>query len=278
MELDRIYSEANQDPVGSLEWVLEKWIDNSRELPGRRGGVVYLEVDRCLVIGDIHGDLDTLHRLLTKTWRGEPLLFLGDYIDRGFQQLETLKYIALLMDDADVITLRGNHEPPRWLPVYPHDFPHILRTQGVHHLYDLAQEMFDSLPIGAVLNGEALAIHGGIPVSISRVEELERPRREVLAEALWNDPFEGVGIKPSPRGVGHLYGIDVTRRFLGNNGLRYHLRGHEAVDGYKVFHEGMGITLFSRLGIPYGNSRAAIYIYEPGGNHLDPARFIYVFR
>ncbi|MEM0439554.1 MAG: metallophosphoesterase, partial [Sulfolobales archaeon] len=71
----------------------------------RPRGLVEIEPRRhreAVVIGDIHGDLDTLIQLLSyvnieKILESNGLLiFLGDYVDRGSKQLETLLFIALL--------------------------------------------------------------------------------------------------------------------------------------------------------------------------------------
>ncbi len=76
---------------------------------------------RTFAIGDIHGDLDALTRILgrlPKLDRGDTIVFLGDYVDRGPQSREV---IALLMGmpsqtEARVVCLRGNHEDA-WLQV-----------------------------------------------------------------------------------------------------------------------------------------------------------------
>ena len=64
------------------------------------------------VIGDIHGEIEALKRIISKI-DYEPaedkLIFLGDYIDRGSSAYEVYKYIKKI-DNAKNIFLRGNHE------------------------------------------------------------------------------------------------------------------------------------------------------------------------
>lgn len=67
-----------------------------------------------MIIGDVHGCLDMLKRLMEKVhWRPERdrLIFLGDYIDRGPDAMGVVEYILSLSNlDGDVHCLLGNHE------------------------------------------------------------------------------------------------------------------------------------------------------------------------
>ena len=62
------------------------------------------------VIGDIHGCYDIMMRLIESVApdRDDTLIFLGDYIDRGEQNHEMLKFIGKAPNNY--ILLRGNHE------------------------------------------------------------------------------------------------------------------------------------------------------------------------
>ena len=67
-------------------------------------------------IGDIHGSLESLERLLDKInpdLTRDRLLFVGDYIDRGPRSKGVVDYIIRLKDQAppgQIICLKGNHE------------------------------------------------------------------------------------------------------------------------------------------------------------------------
>jgi len=70
-----------------------------------------------VVIGDIHGCSDLLgtmvERIANDAGVSVPLIFLGDYIDRGDSSAEVLGLLRALQDGvwpADVICLKGNHE------------------------------------------------------------------------------------------------------------------------------------------------------------------------
>jgi serine/threonine protein phosphatase 1 len=70
-----------------------------------------------LVIGDIHGQLDaldvTLDLIASDPNHAElPLVFVGDYMDRGPHSAGVLRRVMALQadDPRDIICLRGNHE------------------------------------------------------------------------------------------------------------------------------------------------------------------------
>lgn len=68
---------------------------------------------RSYAIGDVHGCVRTLERLLSflPLQKGDQLYFLGDYIDRGPDSKAVIDLIlSLPAQGYGVTTLRGNHE------------------------------------------------------------------------------------------------------------------------------------------------------------------------
>ena len=91
-----------------------------------KGGCVELPKERVVVVGDIHGDLESLKALLERVYPLDGyLLFLGDYGDRGEYPVEVYYLILRLKEELPdrVVVMRGNHEGPRDLPFYPWDLP-----------------------------------------------------------------------------------------------------------------------------------------------------------
>ncbi|MGD9034509.1 MAG: metallophosphoesterase [Desulfobacteraceae bacterium] len=73
-----------------------------------------MENDRLFIIGDIHGCLDPLRRMMDMIdWRPEEdgLIFLGDYIDRGLDSKGVVDYIIEISNSSPLVQcLMGNHE------------------------------------------------------------------------------------------------------------------------------------------------------------------------
>ncbi len=67
---------------------------------------------RTLVIGDIHGCLRALTGVIDAAGpaRGDHLIFLGDYVDRGPDSRGVIDYLLALARRHTVIALAGNHE------------------------------------------------------------------------------------------------------------------------------------------------------------------------
>ena len=230
-----------------------------------------------IVVGDLHGDLETLMQILAdskfidKMRKREKtfLIFLGDYGDRGVNSVEVF-YVVLKLKEAyplNVVLLRGNHEGPNDLLPSPHDLPmHLQRKFGAEWslAYEKLRVLFDELCLAMLVKQKIVMLHGGVPSTAKSIEDLafaykKHPAESHLEEILWSDPEENLtGTLESPRGAGKLFGIDVTDKFLRMLDVKILIRGHEPAEtGYKINHDGRILTLFSRKGEPYFNSKAA---------------------
>lgn len=72
-----------------------------------------MEYRRILAIGDMHGHFTRLLSLIHKV-NFDPeqdlLILLGDYIDRGEENMRCLRWAMEMSEKKNVIALRGNHE------------------------------------------------------------------------------------------------------------------------------------------------------------------------
>ena len=237
-------------------------------------------VGGAIIVGDIHGDLESLTHILEdssfmeKANGGEDILliFLGDYGDRGFYSPEVY-YVVLKLKELfpeRVVLMRGNHEGPDDLLASPHDLPfHLNRKFGERgsEVYLKLRELFNHLYNAVLIEERYILLHGGAPSQASAADDIayaheRHPSERHLEEILWSDPWEGIkGTYASPRGAGRLFGENVTERLLKMLGVKALIRGHEpSEEGFKTNHNGKVLTIFSRRGQPYHNDYGA-YLY-----------------
>jgi hypothetical protein len=235
-----------------------------------------------LVIGDLHGDFYSLLHILKHSkfiqklvdHSESALIFLGDYGDRGPYSAEVYYMILKLkLSFPDqVVLLRGNHEGPEDLKVYPHDLPKQFQERFKKNwivAYSKVRELFDYLYNAILLEERYLIVHGGLSPKINSPKDLAcahktHPKKEFLEDLLWSDPTETVtSFLYSPRGAGKLFGEKVTENVLKKLGVKILIRGHEQCEkGFKLNHNGRVLTLFSRKGPPYFNTYGA-YLQLP---------------
>ena len=72
-----------------------------------------MEYERILAIGDMHGNFNRLLSVFRKIQfrpENDLLILLGDYIDRGAENMRCLRWAMEMSEKENVIALRGNHE------------------------------------------------------------------------------------------------------------------------------------------------------------------------
>lgn len=202
----------------------------------------------CLQIcGDIHGQFYDMMELF-KVGGDCPktnYLFMGDFVDRGFYSVETfllllaLKVTILLMISIyqvrypDRISLiRGNHESRQITQVYGF-YDECLRKYGSVNVWRYCTEIFDYLPLAAIIDEKIFCVHGGLSPSISTLDEIkvidrkqEVPHDGAMCDLMWSDPDDISGWSMSPRGAGYLFGGDIVEQFNRSNNIELIARAH----------------------------------------------------
>ncbi len=236
--------------------------------------------DSVAFVGDTHGaDHITKYALkLFESGEVEGIVFLGDYVDRGPNGVENLEAIlnALLSAKDKVIVIRGNHESPL-TNLYYGFYKEVLKKFN-ETVYEDIKNMFSVMPYGAVVNNY-LCVHGAISINMTSLDEIknlirpdEGPNDPEAFQVLWNDPRDMFdGYIPSVRGDGIYYvGRDILEKFIEGNKLKGIIRGHEAVDGFKLFLNGKVVTVFSSA--YHGQSAGILEMFKEGIKmlYLDP--------
>ncbi|KAK9680468.1 Serine/threonine-protein phosphatase bsl1 [Basidiobolus ranarum] len=201
-----------------------------------------------------------------------------------------------------VFLIRGNHEDRFIYQTYGfysemnERFPDGVAVK----LWEKINDVFDCLPIAALISDRILCVHGGTGQleSLEDIEKIKRPLRfsqndetslAAFHNILWSDPTDGpseIGFHPNPaRGTGIVkFGPDIVKQFIKKNNLDLIIRAHQACSaGYEFFAGGHLITVFSATNYcgKHGNNGAMLYIsselqirpkiVKPKNEHLWPA-------
>lgn len=242
----------------------------------------------CKTFGDLHGHIEDLFKLfrvfgtpshLFGDIRHMNYVFIGDFVDRGKHGLEvvlTLFSLKILYPHA-VHLIRGNHEDEGVNLRY--GFYNECDSQFPAHgreIYNSINETFSYLPLAAVIVKKVFCVHGGIGMSLRRIEDLKALKKpifvpsssrgsltfeqQLVVDALWSDPTELMsitGVKRNDLRSSHpdstitRFGVDVVDEFFETNkkdgySLELIIRGHQVpADGMDVFGNGKLITITS---------------------------------
>jgi len=98
-------------------------------------------------------------------------VFLGDYVDRGYNSVETIEYmICLKIKYPDkFVLLRGNHESRNITMAYGF-YDEVSKKYGNEMPWRLFNDVFDYLPLGAIIDGRIFCVHGGLSPDIRGID------------------------------------------------------------------------------------------------------------
>lgn len=214
------------------------------------------------VIGDIHGNMKSLLRLIEIIEQANPkyVIFLGDIVDRGPYQLECLILILTLkIQQTDkYFFLKGNHESLEINQYYGFYKDFMYRFKDKKKFKDVLA-LFKVLPFCALVNRSILCLHGGIPEDNDILRKLKGIKTQdlplisksiakSLMHIMWNDPKSNLnGFSDSFRGIDlKFFGEDVFNEFMRKNKLKYLIRSHEFYpEGYRWFFNKRLLSIFS---------------------------------
>ena len=240
------------------------------------------------VVGDIHGQF---HDMLEMFKLGGPAcdtnyLFLGDYVDRGYYSVETVTLVvALKVRFPDRVTIiRGNHESRQITQVYGF-YDECVRKYGHAGVWKAFTDLFDYMPLTAVVENKIFCPHGGLSPSIDSLDDVRKidrfqevPHEGAMCDLMWSDPEDIDGWGLSPRGAGYLFGGDVVAQFSSTNNIELIARAHQLVmEGYKHMFNDTLVTVWSAPNYCYrcGNQASIMEVGDDGETkqflQFDPA-------
>ncbi|XP_078439305.1 serine/threonine-protein phosphatase PP2A-2 catalytic subunit-like isoform X2 [Wolffia australiana] len=211
--------------------------------------------------------------------------------NRGYYSVETVTLlVALKVRYRERITiLRGNHESRQITQVYGF-YDECLRKYGNANVWKYFTDLFDYLPLTALIEGQIFCLHGGLSPSLDTLDNIrsldrvqEVPHEGPMCDLLWSDPDDRCGWGISPRGAGYTFGQDIAAQFNHTNGLSLISRAHQLVmEGFSWSQEKNVVTVFSAPNYCYrcGNTAAILQIgdnmqqeflqFEPAPRQIEP--------
>ena len=149
-------------------------------------------------------------------------LFLGDFVDRGYNSVETLELLLCLKlkYPGHITLLRGNHESRQISLAYGF-YEEIMRKYGNTNPWRYFTEVFDYFSIAAIIEGKVFCIHGGLSPLISTVDQIrlinrkmEIPHEGAFCDLMWSDPDDIETWIMSNRGAGWIFGWKVVNEVI----------------------------------------------------------------
>jgi len=228
-----------------------------RDLYRGKDNVVDIPSRNVFFIGDLHGEFESISSIqqLFHKYKNHTFVFLGDYVDRGYAQIETFNLVMALalVDPERVLMLRGNHESDEVAQRY--GFYTEVTRKFSFDVYGYYLDVFQVLPLAAMSSEGIFACHGGIPEGVRTIDDLQSPNRfnlnfpdDVLFQLAWNDPKEA-NFRFAANSRGNrvkAFGRKAFDEFSDNFGVKLMFRAHEVVpDGIKTFFEDRLVSVFS---------------------------------
>ncbi|KAH9952610.1 Metallo-dependent phosphatase-like protein [Russula dissimulans] len=208
------------------------------------------------IVGDVHGQYSDLIRLFEMC--GFPpasnYLFLGDYVDRGKQSLETFLLLLCykIKYPENFFLLRGNHECANVTRVY--GFYDECKRRCNIKTWKTFVDVFNCLPIAAIVASKIFCVHGGLSPSLQSMEDIKALQRPtdvpdygLLNDLLWSDPSDtALDWEENERGVSFCFGKAIINEFLVRYDMDLICRAHMVVeDGYEFWNDRTLVTVFS---------------------------------
>ncbi|KAF8472738.1 Serine/threonine protein phosphatase [Kalaharituber pfeilii] len=208
------------------------------------------------IVGDVHGQYTDLIRMFEMC--GFPptsnYLFLGDYVDRGKQSLETILLLLCykLKFPENFFLLRGNHECANVTRVY--GFYDECKRRCNVKIWKGFIDTFNTLPIAAIVAGKIFCVHGGLSPNLQHMDDIRAVARPtdvpdygLLNDLLWSDPADMESEwEDNERGVSYCFNKKVILDFLQRHDFDLVCRAHMVVeDGYEFFNDRTLVTVFS---------------------------------
>lgn len=173
---------------------------------------------------------------------------MGDYVDRGMFSMEVVILLMALKINypESLVLLRGNHECRNMTQHFTFRDEAIKKYD--EEVYNMVMDIFDSMPLAAIVNKKYFVVHGGISPELKKMESIEKlnrfkepPTKGLFCDLLWSDPLDDVAALEedykdnNDRECSYLFGRKPVKKLLEKHDLMSVVRAHQVqVEGYKM--------------------------------------------
>ncbi|CAJ0560652.1 unnamed protein product, partial [Mesorhabditis spiculigera] len=236
---------------------LKALFHHARIIVGKTNGVARVS-GPTWIIGDIHGDFNTLARIFAayseKASPGQNIVFLGNIVDRGKRQLMSVVLIVagLVLYPDRIFYVSGNHELPH--VHYAYDFClELIDEEYTESCCQQIRAMFASLPILALIDNRILAMHGGIGPELTRetvdagFQPSDDMHDDLRIAVLWSDPNHQAKKYAwnRVRETGYFYGEEAIEEIRRELGIKFIVRAHQMMNTGVQFFGDWLISIFT---------------------------------
>lgn len=235
---------------------------------------------RTVLIGDVHGCLAELDRLLEEVGPWDQLVFLGDLMDKGPFPVETVRFVHSL---EQTVVLMGNHEEKhlRWRR---HEDAKHTRPGYINPMRPLPAEMaaqnaalrpeevdwLSECPTAFEFAPGWVAVHGGLRPGLTLQEQLKnRKERGKVMRLRWVDE-DGDHVPVKYDDEGNPLAGNGTHWAQVYDGPLNVVYGHEAhsLEHIRIDHQPQGTTTYGiDTGACHGGRLTALIVDDELPRH-----------
>ena len=145
-----------------------------REILIEENNVVKIETP-VNICGDTNGQLWDLLEIFTKGGHvpNENYIFMGNYVNYCTYSLENFMLLLLtkIKYPEGIVLLRGSNECREATKVYGL-YDECMRKYDAPNVWNWCQDVFEILPIAALIPGLAICIHSGISPTLTSIDDV----------------------------------------------------------------------------------------------------------
>ena len=221
---------------------VEQLFEKAKEIFLEESNVQYVNAP-VIICGDIRGQMYNLLEIFKKCGEisNNRFIFLGNYINNGPNEVEVLELLlALKIKFPGQITLLRGSQECRYNGYYHGFLDKIKIKYGNVNAYHYFIDLFDYLPLAALVEGKIFCVHGGLSPFISVVDQIRFINRKMeipdvfcadgimdtckspdaFSDLMYGGPEDSIETwEGNLRCPGFLFGWKVANKFNHINGL-----------------------------------------------------------